>query len=191
MRPDTAGDGFDRGGLPALDSALLNVVSILTTRSRPGTCPAVTPRERRAMAPETAMEPQEPAVSTEDFQAALGDMTTYIDITADDLYTLYILARRHARARLRTQQAVREIMTTAVVTVDPDADLHDVAGCSRNIESAGCQSLTRRATCWGLSPRRICSRWRGCRGATRSSTSSGTSWVSRCRSRRGGRPPVM
>jgi CBS domain-containing protein len=79
------------------------------------------------MAPETAIEPQEPAVSTEDFQAALGDMTTYVDITADDLYTLYILARRHARARLRTQQAVREIMTTAVVTVDRDADLHDVA----------------------------------------------------------------
>jgi hypothetical protein len=40
------------------------------------------------MAPEAAMEPQEPAVSTEGFQAALRDMPTYVDVTADDLYTL-------------------------------------------------------------------------------------------------------
>ena len=79
------------------------------------------------MASETPMEPQEPEVSTEDFQAALHDMPTYVDVTADDLHTLYTLARRYARARRGTQRAVREIMTTEVVTVDRDADLYEVA----------------------------------------------------------------
>jgi CBS domain-containing membrane protein len=79
------------------------------------------------MAPETPMAPQEQEVSTEDFQAALRDMPTYVDITADDLHALYMLARRHASARLGGQRAVGGVMTTAVVTVDRDADLHDVA----------------------------------------------------------------
>jgi CBS-domain-containing membrane protein len=79
------------------------------------------------MAAETPMEPPEPEVSTDDFQAALRDMPTYVDVTADDLHTLYTLARRYARARRGTERAVREIMTTEVVTVDRDADLYEVA----------------------------------------------------------------
>jgi CBS-domain-containing membrane protein len=79
------------------------------------------------MQPNSAMEPQEPALAPEDFQAALQDMPTYVDITADALYTLYTLARRHARARLGTQRTVSEIMTTGVVAVTRDADLHDAA----------------------------------------------------------------
>jgi CBS domain-containing membrane protein len=69
----------------------------------------------------------EPAFSTEDLRAALSDMQTYMDITTEDLQTLYTLALRHARARRVTERAVQAIMTTAVVTLPPEADLHEAA----------------------------------------------------------------
>src|SRR6266481_6610494 len=68
-----------------------------------------------------------PALSIEDLQAALRDMPTYMDITPEDLQTLYTLARRRARARLATARLVQEIMTTVVVTLPPEADLQTAA----------------------------------------------------------------
>ncbi len=73
------------------------------------------------------MEQMEPELSTEDLRAALSDMPTYMDITPEDLQTLYTLARRHARARLATARLVQEIMTTVVVTLPPEADLQTAA----------------------------------------------------------------
>src|SRR6266404_266436 len=68
-----------------------------------------------------------PALSIEDLQAALRDMPTYMDITPEDLQTLYTLALGHARARQVTARVVQEIMTTTVVTLPPTADLQTAA----------------------------------------------------------------
>jgi len=68
-----------------------------------------------------------PALSTEDLEAALRDMPTAMDITPGDLQTLYTLAQRHARARQATTGVVQTIMTTAVVTLPPEADLQTAA----------------------------------------------------------------
>jgi hypothetical protein len=51
-------------------------------------------------------------------------MPTYVDITADDLHALYMLARRHASARLGRRRAVGAGMAVAVGTVDLDATRH-------------------------------------------------------------------
>ena len=68
-----------------------------------------------------------PELSMEDLRAALRDMPTYMDITPEDLQTLYTLALGHARARRATARVVQEIMTTAVVTLPPEADLQTAA----------------------------------------------------------------
>jgi CBS domain-containing membrane protein len=66
-------------------------------------------------------------LSMEDLQAALRDMPTSMDITSEDLHTVYTLALGHARARCAPARVVQEIMTTAVVTLPPEADLQTAA----------------------------------------------------------------
>ena len=73
------------------------------------------------------MEQTDPALSIEDLQAALRDMPTAMDMTSADLQTLYTLAQHHARARRATAGVVQAIMTTAVVTLPPEADLQTAA----------------------------------------------------------------
>jgi CBS-domain-containing membrane protein len=69
----------------------------------------------------------DPELSIEDLRAAMSDMQTYIDITPEDLHTLYALALGHARARRSSEKAVQTIMTTEVVTLPHEADLHEAA----------------------------------------------------------------
>jgi len=69
----------------------------------------------------------DPEISIEDLRAALSDMQTYMDITPEDLYTLYALALGHARTRHGSEKAVRTIMTTEVVTLPREANLHEAA----------------------------------------------------------------
>jgi len=62
-----------------------------------------------------------------DLRAALKEMKAYVDITEDDLRKIYEIALRHAHERITAQIQVKEIMTTRVVTVKRNADLHEAA----------------------------------------------------------------
>ena len=68
-----------------------------------------------------------PSFSEEDLRAALRELKTYVDITEEDLKKIYEIALRHAQERLASQVSVRDVMTTTVVTVKKDADLHEAA----------------------------------------------------------------
>ncbi|WP_134084116.1 CBS domain-containing protein [Thiohalophilus thiocyanatoxydans] len=63
----------------------------------------------------------------EDFQKALRDFDTYIDITLEDLMQLDKMAQKHARLRETEGLPLREIMTSEVITVNPDTPLSDAA----------------------------------------------------------------
>jgi len=69
----------------------------------------------------------EPALMIVDVQVALRDKHTSMDITPEDLLTLYPRAQHHARAQRATTRVVQEIMTTAVVPLPPTADLQTAA----------------------------------------------------------------
>jgi CBS-domain-containing membrane protein len=66
-------------------------------------------------------------ITDEDLQAALRDMHTYMDISIDDLKTLCALAAQHAQERVLQRIPVRDIMTTPVITIGPDADIHNAS----------------------------------------------------------------
>lgn len=63
----------------------------------------------------------------EDFQKALKEFDTYIDITLEDLMQLDKIAEKHARLRESGNLTVREIMTSDIITVAPDSALSDAA----------------------------------------------------------------
>ncbi|MDZ7805247.1 CBS domain-containing protein [Thiohalophilus sp.] len=63
----------------------------------------------------------------EDFQQALKEFDTYIDITLEDLMQLDKIAEKHARLRESGQLTVREIMAPDIITVAPDTALSDAA----------------------------------------------------------------
>lgn len=67
-------------------------------------------------------------ISDEDLRAALKEVKTYVDVTEEDLRTIYEIALRHARERLATKIPVRDVMTRDVVAVGKDADIHKAAG---------------------------------------------------------------
>lgn len=75
------------------------------------------------------MEKEKPGseISEEDLRAALREMRTYMDITEEDLRKIYDIALRHAEERTATRVVVGEAMTRDVISVRPDADLHEVA----------------------------------------------------------------
>ncbi len=66
-------------------------------------------------------------ISDEDLRDALKEMKTYVDVTEEDLKTIYSAALRHARKRLESRIAVKEIMTKKVVTARGDSDIHEVS----------------------------------------------------------------
>lgn len=66
-------------------------------------------------------------ISDEDLRAALREIKTYVDITEEDLKTIYSIALRHARERLAKKISVSDIMTVNVITVKKDADIHEVS----------------------------------------------------------------
>jgi CBS domain-containing protein len=67
------------------------------------------------------------ALSDDDLRAALVEMRTYVDVTEEDLRKIFEVALRHARERLAAQIPVEQVMTKQVVSISPDADLHDAA----------------------------------------------------------------
>lgn len=75
-----------------------------------------------------AHEPDDALILTdEDLHAARKALRTYLDISDEDLKTVYTLALRHARQRLATRLLVSEVMTTQVVTVTPATSLQEAA----------------------------------------------------------------
>lgn len=72
-------------------------------------------------------EKAECEISAGDLRAALMEMKGYVDITEEDLMQIYRIALRHAKERLAAKVPVRDVMTTEVVTVKGDADMHEVA----------------------------------------------------------------
>lgn len=65
--------------------------------------------------------------SEDDLRAALKEMKTYMDVTEEDLKKIYEIAFRHARERIASRVPVKDIMTTTVVRVKRNADLHEAA----------------------------------------------------------------
>jgi CBS domain-containing protein len=66
-------------------------------------------------------------VTGEDLRAALTEMKGYVDITVEDLMKIYTLALEKARVRQAHRIPVSGVMTTNVVSVTPDANVHEVA----------------------------------------------------------------
>lgn len=71
--------------------------------------------------------PKDFEISDEDLRAALNEIKTYVDITEEDLKTIYSIALRHAKERLASKIPVSDVMTREVVAVKKDADIHEVS----------------------------------------------------------------
>ncbi|HEX9021576.1 MAG TPA: CBS domain-containing protein [Nitrospirota bacterium] len=68
-----------------------------------------------------------PSISGEDLQAALRELKTYVDVTEEDLLSIYALAVRHARKRRSTMVSVRTVMAEKVVSATGTMSLQDAA----------------------------------------------------------------
>jgi len=55
------------------------------------------------------------------------EIKNYVDVTEEDLKKIYEIALRHAQERIASQVPVRNVMTTHVITIKRDADLHEAA----------------------------------------------------------------
>jgi len=72
-------------------------------------------------------QPANCTVSEEDLRAAMLEIKNYVDVTEEDLKKIYEIALRHAQERIASQVPVRNMMTTHVITIKRDADLHEAA----------------------------------------------------------------
>jgi len=72
-------------------------------------------------------EKSTPELQREDFQNALKEFDTYIDVNLEDLMMITKTAQKYAELRQMEQILVRDIMTTDVATVSPDTSLRDAA----------------------------------------------------------------
>lgn len=63
----------------------------------------------------------------EDFENALKDFNSYIDVTLEDLMRINQLAQKHAEFRNTEQLYVRDLMTRDVATVTAETSLRDAA----------------------------------------------------------------
>ncbi len=66
-------------------------------------------------------------ISDEDLGAALREMRTYVDITAEDLKKIYVIALKYAKARLVSKVLVRDVMTKNVIVVQKYDDITKAA----------------------------------------------------------------
>jgi len=66
-------------------------------------------------------------LSEEDFRAALQEMSTYMDITEEDLYKIYKIALKHNKLRMARSIPVESVMTKEIYSITPDATLNDAA----------------------------------------------------------------
>jgi CBS domain-containing membrane protein len=64
-------------------------------------------------------------IIVDDLRKARRELATYIDVTEEDLMKIYDLALRYAQERRSKQIPVSEVMTKDVVSVHPDADIHE------------------------------------------------------------------
>lgn len=72
-------------------------------------------------------QPSPPELHIEDFENALKELNTYVDVTLDDLMEISQMAQKYAEFRQTEQLYVRDIMSTDVATVTPDTPLRDAA----------------------------------------------------------------
>lgn len=63
-------------------------------------------------------------LTDQDFREALKKFGTYVDITENDLHTLYDIALKVAKERSAHSWLASEIMTKDVVSVKSDTDIH-------------------------------------------------------------------
>jgi CBS-domain-containing membrane protein len=68
-----------------------------------------------------------PDISDEDIIKAMKDIHGYLDITPRDFKEVYLFAYRHAIERLTHTVTAGDIMTRAVIWVEKDTPLEDVA----------------------------------------------------------------
>jgi len=73
------------------------------------------------------MSDQNYELQREDFQNALKDLDTYIDVTMDDLMQIHHMANEHARLRQTEQIVVSDLMSRDVATVNPDTPVKEAA----------------------------------------------------------------
>jgi CBS domain-containing membrane protein len=66
-------------------------------------------------------------ISDEDLRAALKEIRAYVDITEEDLKTIYTIALRHARERISGRIPVSDVMTVDVVAVKRHEDIQEAA----------------------------------------------------------------
>jgi len=66
-------------------------------------------------------------LSREDFEHALDDMGSIIDVTVNDLIAITEKARKHAQMRRTETLAIEELMSRPVRTIHPDASLSEAA----------------------------------------------------------------
>ena len=72
-------------------------------------------------------ERHQPELRREDFQNALKELDSYIDVTLEDLMHINRTAQKHAQLRQAENLMIRDIMTTDVATVRLDTPLRDAA----------------------------------------------------------------
>ena len=68
-----------------------------------------------------------PDLQREDFQNALKDLGTYVDVTMEDLIQIHRMASKHAQLRQTESLLVSDVMTKDVITVVPHTSLKDAA----------------------------------------------------------------
>ena len=78
----------------------------------------------------------------EDFQNALREMDTYIDVNLEDLMKITKAAQKHAQLRQVEQLLVRDIMTTNVKTVHPETSIRDAAKILLDLRISGLPVVT-------------------------------------------------
>jgi CBS domain-containing membrane protein len=66
-------------------------------------------------------------IISEDLKKARKELETYIDVTEEDLMKIYSLAQKFAQERHSQQIPISEIMMRDVVSVKPDADIHEAS----------------------------------------------------------------
>ncbi|HME42492.1 MAG TPA: CBS domain-containing protein [Syntrophorhabdales bacterium] len=66
-------------------------------------------------------------IIADDLRKARRELETYIDVTEEDLMKIYSLALKFAQERRSQQVPIADVMTTDVVSVRPDADIHEAA----------------------------------------------------------------
>ncbi|MDA8098364.1 MAG: CBS domain-containing protein [Nitrospiraceae bacterium] len=66
-------------------------------------------------------------LTVEDLRAALKELHEFVDVTEEDLKTIFDLAQKHAQERKNPKFAVKRTMTMEVVTVKKEADIRAAA----------------------------------------------------------------